>query len=435
MWLRQNLGTKLPIRFDHPKSGSTDLLSSCVSPHSPLADALNPCPPLLLALNPCPPRRHTTPTLSLSASAAVFPVGMSPGSSKTASRCTTEGVQGKHVFEIVGYSLKKGIGVGKFFQSSTFTVGGYDWAIRFYPDGRRKASQVYISVCLQLVSENAELRACYSLKLVSQDPWKSYCEWGTTLPRLFKSCDSTKFGPQSSKFMLRSELETEGSCYVRHDCLTIECDLTVVRESQFSDIRFKYEIEVPPCDISAHYAKLLDQKYGADVTFLVGGLPFAAHKVVLAARSPVFKAGFYGQMREKRMHHVTIKDMQPDVFRALLHYIYTGSLHDLDDLHGNNYSDMVWNLLAAADRYAMDRLKLICQSILSKNLNVENVATTLALADKHYCDRLKEVCIEFITSPKEMNAVLATRGYSNLKRTCPYVLSDLFEKTSRSHRK
>ncbi|KAL6843187.1 hypothetical protein ACP4OV_026900 [Aristida adscensionis] len=92
---------------------------------------------------------------------------------------------------------------------------------------------------------------------------------------------------------------------------------------------------------------------------------------------------------------------------------------------------MIWHLLAAADRYAMDRLKLICQSVLSKNLNVENVATTLALADQHNCDRLKEVCIEFITSPDEMNAVLSTQGYSNLKKSCPYVLADILEKTCR----
>lgn len=55
---------------------------------------------------------------------------MGPESKNTASRCTTETVRGTHAFEIVGYSLKKGIGVGRFVRSATFTVGGYDWAIQ-----------------------------------------------------------------------------------------------------------------------------------------------------------------------------------------------------------------------------------------------------------------------------------------------------------------
>jgi speckle-type POZ protein len=189
------------------------------------------------------------------------------------------------------------------------------------------------------------------------------------------------------------------------------------------------EIEVPPCDIAANLGKLLlDQKVGSDVTFQVGGEIFEAHKIILAARSPVFKAQFYGQMIEARMGRVTIKDMEPVIFKALLRFIYTGSVDGMgDDLNGD---DMLWHLLAAADIYAIDRLKLMCESILSKNLNVETVANTLALADQHNCDRLKDVCIEFITNGN-MNAVVATQGYANLKRACPSVLADILEKTSK----
>jgi hypothetical protein len=38
---------------------------------------------------------------------------------------------------------------------------------------------------------------------------------------------------------------------------------------------------------------------------------------------------------------------------------------------------MIWHLLEAADRYAVHRLSLVCQSILCNNLDVENVSTTL----------------------------------------------------------
>ncbi|TVU42597.1 hypothetical protein EJB05_09015, partial [Eragrostis curvula] len=54
-----------------------------------------------------------------------------------------------------------------------------------------------------------------------------------------------------------------------------------------------------------------------DVTFVVQGETFKAHRMVLAMRSPVFKAEFCGQMREARMQCLTIEDMQPVVFRGL----------------------------------------------------------------------------------------------------------------------
>nr|CAB3482451.1 unnamed protein product [Digitaria exilis] len=59
-------------------------------------------------------------------------------------------------------------------------------------------------------------------------------------------------------------------------------------------------------------------------------------------------------------------------------------------------------------KYAVDRQKMMCQSILSKNLSMENVATALALADQHNCDKLKEVCIE-LNMMDDMNALVSTQ--------------------------
>ena len=151
-------------------------------------------------------------------------------------------------------------------------------------------------------------------------------------------------------------------------------------------------------------------------------------------RSPVFKAELYGPMSETAADLIQIKDMQPDIFRALLHFIYTDSLPAMDELEGDDHTEMIRHLLAAADRYAMDRLKVVCQSILSEKIDVQTVATTLALADQYNCDRLKDACIEFIASKDEMNALMATPGYTNLKRTCPSVLIDVLEKASRLRR-
>jgi speckle-type POZ protein len=177
--------------------------------------------------------------------------------------------------------------------------------------------------------------------------------------------------------------------------------------------------------------KLLLAEKGSDVTFGVGGETFAAHKIILAARSPVFEAELYGEMKERNEQCIVVEDMQPAAFKALLHFIYTDSFPGVDDTGDDDYTETIRHLLVAADRYAIDRLKLICQSILGKNLAMETLATTLALADQHNCDRLKDACIEFISSKDEMDALMATQGYTNLKRTCPSVLLDVLEKASK----
>jgi speckle-type POZ protein len=59
---------------------------------------------------------------------------------------------------------------------------------------------------------------------------------------------------------------------------------------------------------------------------------------------------------------------------------------------------MAQHLLAAADRFGLDRLRYLCEARLCKEVSVENVATTLALADQHNATQLKMVCLKFAAS-------------------------------------
>uniref|UniRef100_A0A0E0LSI2 BTB domain-containing protein n=1 Tax=Oryza punctata TaxID=4537 RepID=A0A0E0LSI2_ORYPU len=277
-----------------------------------------------------------------------------------ASRCTTGSEVGAHIFEINGRAC---IGVGKFVRSNIYTIGGFDWAMRFYPDGVCEAYKENISVYLELISDNAEVRALYSLRLVNQVPGLSNWELAMNKqPVVFSSKGKNRFGTVRSHayFKLRSDLELEGSGFIKDNRFTINSmSLLVIKESQVCEPWANTEIEVPPSDITQHLSNLLESKEGADVSFIVGGETFEAHKIVLAMRSPVLKAELCGQMREGRMARITIGEMQPDVFRALLHFIYTDSLPNMGNLQGGDTIEMIRNLLVAADRYTMDSLKLI----------------------------------------------------------------------------
>ena len=60
--------------------------------------------------------------------------------------------------------------------------------------------------------------------------------------------------------------------------------------------------------------------------------------------------------------------------------------------------NMAADLLAAADKYALERLKIMCEEALCNNLSVENVSEVLILADRHSAEQLKAKAIEFINN-------------------------------------
>lgn len=87
----------------------------------------------------------------------------------TTSTSRTETVNGWHEFKISGYSLVKGMGIGKHITSDTFMVGGYTWAIYFYPDGKSIEDNAnYMSLFIALASEGADVRALFELTLLDQ---------------------------------------------------------------------------------------------------------------------------------------------------------------------------------------------------------------------------------------------------------------------------
>lgn len=88
---------------------------------------------------------------------------------ETTSTSTTETVNGTHDFKITGYSLSKGTGIGKYISSDTFMVGGYSWAIYFYPDGKSaEDNATYVSLFIALASEGTDVRALFELTLLDQ---------------------------------------------------------------------------------------------------------------------------------------------------------------------------------------------------------------------------------------------------------------------------
>ncbi|PPD98358.1 hypothetical protein GOBAR_DD04607 [Gossypium barbadense] len=379
------------------------------------------------------------------------------------------------------------MGVGKYMASDAFMVGGYEWAIYFYPDGKSaEDNATYVSLFIALASEGTDVRALFELTLLDQsgkDRHKVHSHFGRMLesgPYTLKYRGSM-WGYK--RFFKRTLLGT--SDYLKDDCLSIRCCVGVVKSH--TEGPKIYSITVPPSDIGQHFGKLLESGKGADVKFEVDGEIFDAHKLVLAARSTVFRAQLFGPLKDQNTQSIRVEDMEAPVFKelimcvrnehvfgwygkvhrkrmtytgvyigipllwrcsciikicgafcedsqgdlALLHFIYWDALPDMEELMGSTSkwaSTLVaQHLLAAADRYALERMRLLCEAKLCEGVTINTVATTLALAEQHNCLHLKGVCLKFIALPENLKAVMQTDGFEYLKESCPGVLTELLQ--------
>jgi len=234
-------------------------------------------------------------------------------------------------------------------------------------------------------------------------------------------CKNRRWG--FSKFVTRKALEE--SSYIRDDCLKIRCDV-IVSKGISTEATMQFVL-VPPSNLHLHFGSLLSGAVGADVTFEVAGEMFAAHRCVLAARSSVFMAELFGPMKEKAMNCIEIQDMEARVFEAMLHFIYTDTMPDID--HEDAFV-ITQHLLVAADRYDLERLKLICEDKLCMCIDTSTVATTLALAERHGCQGLKKACFELLKSPSHLKTVMATEGFDLLLASCPSLIKELLAKVA-----
>ncbi|KAJ4789678.1 BTB/POZ/MATH-domain protein [Rhynchospora pubera] len=340
---------------------------------------------------------------------------------ETVSTLRVEKVKGSHLFKIMGYSLQRNIERGKFLESATFSVGGYDWSITFYPNGFLNAQDDYTSVFVCLKTEAQLVQAQPSFTFLDQEgnplSEKRTTEVFNFNNTVYKDAD---FGYKN--FVKRSTFDS----VLKDDCLLIRCTVTVFKDF-LVEVEPAYPLRVPPPDVQ-QLSLLLEAGYGADVIFEVNGVTFNAHKCILALRSQVFHAQFFGPLKEKSDTIIKIEDMDAQVFKSLLHFMYSQTIPEFEEINGSEKKhNMAQHLLVAADRYDLERLKIICQNILYDTMDRSNVVSLLSLAEMHNCIHLKIGCLKFLACPEILGDVVATKEFQRLVRSHPLILKELFE--------
>jgi len=75
--------------------------------------------------------------------------------------------------------------------------------------------------------------------------------------------------------------------------------------------------------LAALYDQLKMNQF-CDVSLVVNGQKFPAHRNILAAASPYFHAMFTGGLAESKENEIHLHGTSPHVFQVLLKFMYTG---------------------------------------------------------------------------------------------------------------
>ncbi|XP_057331717.1 speckle-type POZ protein-like [Microplitis mediator] len=138
-------------------------------------------------------------------------------------------------------------------------------------------------------------------------------------------------------------------------------------------------------DLPSDFLKLYNSRQDSgDVIMQVQNIEFPMHRCVLEARCPaLYDVARYQQTPGSSNSNVlTVEDIDPEIFKRVVEYIYTDKVNDLDD-----HSEY---LLKAADKYKLKNLKTMCEMSLIRNyLTFESSSELLDLAIRCHTDGLK----------------------------------------------
>lgn len=140
---------------------------------------------------------------------------------------------------------------------------------------------------------------------------------------------------------------------------------------------------------------------GTDVIFQAGDQSFTAHKIVLLARSSVFRTMYsICCSEEKGSPPVTpLQDMNPAIFKCLLRFMYTGTLSKKTQIaYASDFSKLA-ELLVKGDFLNLDGIGIWASEFLQRTITQrrqipDHVYTTLfEISLKSECDELLDVLL------------------------------------------
>ncbi|KAM8807615.1 ankyrin repeat and BTB/POZ domain-containing protein 2 [Eudromia elegans] len=161
-----------------------------------------------------------------------------------------------------------------------------------------------------------------------------------------------------------------------------------------------------PARLDPHF---LNNKEMSDVTFLVEGKLFYAHKVLLVTASNRFKTLMTNKTEQDSQGSKTVEisDMKYNIFKMLMQYLYYGGTESMEIPTAD-----ILELLSAASLFQLDGLQRHCEILCAQTISMENSVHIYKYAKIHNAPELASFCEGFFL--KHMSPLLEQDSFRQL---------------------
>uniref|UniRef100_A0A0C9R8J8 Rdx_0 protein n=1 Tax=Fopius arisanus TaxID=64838 RepID=A0A0C9R8J8_9HYME len=327
-------------------------------------------------------------------------MGSSKGDDWTYTRKRTE--ETKYKWTIKDFSTIPQKCGDKIQSPSFFTEDGErEWKLAFYPSGCNLLHPDSVGLFVTpLMPEDVKFKIELTLAIFTPEEMirsrNCFIQWKKDMPDWGYQC-----------FIKRSELL---SLKKSNDSIIIHCDMRIYDTavvSAFDNISsdLSKSLKSQKRSLINDFRSLFTDPQFSDFRIIVGNEIFHVHKNILAARSSTFAVMFkHEEMEENRKNEVKIENMDSELVKGMLEYIYTSEVQDLERL--------ACGLLGAAEQYDLGGLKNMCMDTMYNLLTAENAADILVHADLYRISRLKEDTINFIK--EHLTEVQSTESFRKI---------------------
>jgi len=147
----------------------------------------------------------------------------------------------------------------------------------------------------------------------------------------------------------------------------------------------------------------------------IDGETFRGHRQLLALRSDVFRATFYGGMRESQTMRTHVQASGAAV-KGLLHFIYT------DKVDFTKSAACAVELLDLGMQYELPRLNNFIKQHLLETLSIENAAERVQLGIRYDATQLRDAAVSLVQG--NLCAIMETDGWASISKN-PLVMKAL----------
>ena len=293
---------------------------------------------------------------------------------------------------------------GEFVRSKVFRVVGESdtvtkWELQVFPKGQKGSEADSFTVRLANCSEVKVKVNCNLSFIINGKELNFFSRIGSIKPNL-------PWGAAQFRYLKNGEW-AHG-----HADLMIQCKISVM---EIDNNLNKMNRDQMTLDLAKAFKSKNSNAF--DVKVKCGDASFECSKFMLTSMSPVFRSMFEANMIESQTNVIEIVDLQPEVLAEMLQYIHTGLIP--------NVRNFPQDLLVAADRYQLERLKSSCQEILIDSLDVENCISFLTLSDIYNALNLRRAALKYVT--KNMTSISSSCDWRKELSGFPSLMADMIE--------